>query len=155
MLQYKQKKIFLSWNRSWVCRPGFLILETISVCAQPCLTLCNPMDYSPPVSSVHGIFQARILEWVAIIFSRGSFRQRGQGSSPCLLHWQVNYLAWIHLGRLETIYNLISKYSLWVFIIFKNDENFHKQLNWKKILSHLFHQELLSIFCILGPGESH
>ena len=155
MLQYKQKKIFLSWNRSWVCRPGFLILETISVCAQPCLTLCNPMDYSPPVSSVHGIFQARILEWVAIIFSRGSFRQSGQGSNPCLLHWQVNSLAWIHLGRLETIYNLISKYSLWVFIIFKNDENFHKQLNWKKILSHLFHQELLSIFCILGPGESH
>ena len=37
----------------------------------------------------------------------------------------------------------------------ENDENFHKQLNWKKILSHLFHQELLSIFCILGPGESN
>ena len=36
------------------------------------LTLCNPMDYSPPDSSVHGIFQARILEWVAISYSRGS-----------------------------------------------------------------------------------
>ena len=35
-----------------------------------CPTLCNPMDYNPPVSSVHGIFQARILEWVAISFSR-------------------------------------------------------------------------------------
>ena len=33
---------------------------------------CNPMDYSPPGSSVHGIFQARILEWLAISFSRGS-----------------------------------------------------------------------------------
>ena len=33
---------------------------------------CNPMDCSPPVSSVHGILQARILEWVAISFSRGS-----------------------------------------------------------------------------------
>ena len=31
---------------------------------QPCLTLCDPMDYSPPGSSVHGILQARILEWV-------------------------------------------------------------------------------------------
>ena len=36
-----------------------------------CLTLCDPMDYSPPDSSVHGIFQARILEWVAISYSRG------------------------------------------------------------------------------------
>ena len=38
------------------------------VCAK-CLTLCDPMDYSPPGSSVHGILQARILAWVAIPFS--------------------------------------------------------------------------------------
>ena len=38
---------------------------------QSCPTLCNPMDCSPPGSSVHGILQARILEWVAIPFSRG------------------------------------------------------------------------------------
>ena len=45
------------------------------VCAkslQSCLTLCNPMDCSLPGSPVHGILQARILEWVAISFSRGS-----------------------------------------------------------------------------------
>ena len=42
------------------------------IAAQSCLTPCDPMDYSPPVSSVHGISQARILEWVAISFSRGS-----------------------------------------------------------------------------------
>ena len=40
--------------------------------AQSCLTLCNPMDCSSPGSSVHRISQARILEWVAISFSRGS-----------------------------------------------------------------------------------
>jgi len=39
---------------------------------QSCLTLCISMDYSLPGSSVHGIFQARVLEWVAISFSRGS-----------------------------------------------------------------------------------
>ena len=39
---------------------------------QSCLTLCDPMDCSPPGSSVHGIFQARMLEWVAIPSSRGS-----------------------------------------------------------------------------------
>ena len=38
---------------------------------QSCLTLCNPMDCNPPGSSVHGILEARILEWVAIPFSRG------------------------------------------------------------------------------------
>ena len=37
-----------------------------------CLTLCEPMDCSPPGSSVHGILQATILEWIAISFSRGS-----------------------------------------------------------------------------------
>ena len=40
--------------------------------AQSCLTLCGPMDYSPSGFSVHGIFQARILEWVAISPFRGS-----------------------------------------------------------------------------------
>ena len=43
---------------------------------QSCLTLCNPMDYSPPGSSVHGISQTRILEWVPIPFSRGSSQPR-------------------------------------------------------------------------------
>ena len=41
--------------------------------AQSCLTLCDPMDCSPPGSFVHGILQARILEWVAISFCRGIF----------------------------------------------------------------------------------
>ena len=43
---------------------------------QSCLILCDPMDCSPPGFSVHGILQARILEWVAIPFSRGSSRPR-------------------------------------------------------------------------------
>ena len=40
--------------------------------AQLCLTLCDPMNCSLPVSSIHGVFQARVLEWIAISFSRGS-----------------------------------------------------------------------------------
>ena len=43
-----------------------------SLVVKPCPTLCNPMDCSPPGSSVYGISQAKILEWVAISFSRGS-----------------------------------------------------------------------------------
>ena len=44
--------------------------------AQSCQTLCDPMDYSLPGSSVHGIFQAIVLEWIAIPFSRGSCQPR-------------------------------------------------------------------------------
>ena len=45
---------------------------------QSCLTLCNPTDRSPPGSSVHGVLQARILEWVATLCSRGSSQPRDQ-----------------------------------------------------------------------------
>ena len=52
-----------------------IILELVIAAAaakslQSCPTLCDPTDYSPPGSSVHGIFQARVLEWDAIAFSR-------------------------------------------------------------------------------------
>ena len=45
--------------------------------AQPCPTVCDPMNCRLPGISVHGISQVRILEWVAIPFSRGSFQLRG------------------------------------------------------------------------------
>ena len=63
-----------------------------------CLTLCNPMDCSLPGSSVHGIFQVRILESVAISFSREI--SPTHGSKLCLLdvlHCQVDYLQLSHL----------------------------------------------------------
>ena len=50
---------------------------------QSCLTLCYPMDYSPPGSSVHGILQARILEWVVIPFSKGSSQTRDRTQVSC------------------------------------------------------------------------
>ena len=50
--------------------------ESESEVAQSCPTLCDPMDCSLSGSSVHGIFQARVLEWIAISFSRGSSRPR-------------------------------------------------------------------------------
>ena len=52
--------------------------------AQLCLTLCNPMGYRLPRSSIHRIFQASVLEWVAISFSRGSSRPRDRTPSPTL-----------------------------------------------------------------------
>ena len=51
---------------------------------QSCLTLCDPMDYSLPDSSVHGILQAIILEWVAVYFSRGSSQPRDWTQVSCI-----------------------------------------------------------------------
>ena len=52
--------------------------------AQSCPTLCDPMDYSPPGSSVHEILQTRILEWVAISFSGGCSRPKDQTWVSCI-----------------------------------------------------------------------
>ena len=68
--------------------------------AQSCLTLCDPMDCSPPSFSVHGIFQARILEWVAISSSRGFSRLRdGTGVSCISCSLAVDSLSLRYLGK--------------------------------------------------------
>ena len=60
------------WSFPFLSVSSSVVLESESKVAQSCPTLCNPMDCSLPDSSIHGIFQARVLEWVAISFSRGS-----------------------------------------------------------------------------------
>ena len=52
--------------------------ESESEVTQSCPTFCDPMDRSPPGPSAREIFQARVLEWIAISFSRGSSRPRNQ-----------------------------------------------------------------------------
>ena len=56
------------WNSSLTSKVSWSALQVLA--AQSCPTLCNSMDYSPPGSSVRGILQARVLEWVAISFSK-------------------------------------------------------------------------------------
>ena len=51
---------------------------------QSCPTLCNPMDYSPPGSCVHGILQAKTVEWAATSYSRGSSCSRNQTCASCV-----------------------------------------------------------------------
>ena len=70
-------KVDISWEWKY--------LHSVKVkVAQLCLTLYNPMDHSLPGSSVHGILQARILEWVAIVFSRGSSWPRNWTRVSCV-----------------------------------------------------------------------
>ena len=77
----------------------------VSEVAQPCPTLCDPMDCSLPGSSTHGIFQARMLEWVGISFSRGIFPT--QGLNPCLLHYRQTLYHLSHQGSPTQILYLL------------------------------------------------
>ena len=89
--------------------PRSPLYHTVLCCclvAKLCPTLCDCMDCSPPGSSVHGILQARILEWVAISFFRGS--SCVWGSNLCLLHWKVNSLLVSHLGSVYHTYILVN-----------------------------------------------
>ena len=72
----QEKSLNLSLTGVGVCSQSALV-------AQLCPALCNPMDCSLPGSSVHGILQARILEWVAIFFSRGSSPRRDRTCISC------------------------------------------------------------------------
>ena len=114
------------------------------------LTLCDPVDCSPPDSSVHGILQTRILEWISMPSSRGVFRT--QQSNPgvlWLLHWrQILY----HWATGEALFrNTYFKFSLLCQIIVKL-VNIHvlvlnmKQLHW--LLPQLFHfVNLIDLSC--------
>ena len=70
-----------------------ILFVKLCVCsvAQLSLTVCNPMDCSPSGSSVHGISQARTLEWVAVSSRRRSFWPRDWALVSCLLQWQADF----------------------------------------------------------------
>ena len=75
-LQRQAHTVTLGGPRHSGLRDSFL--HTTCVRVQSCLVLCDPVDYSPPGSSVHGISQARVPEWIAISFLSGSSRPRDQ-----------------------------------------------------------------------------
>ena len=75
----KPASLVTFWDvKMWNNNKLRLWVAVVVLVAKLCLTLCNPMDCSPPGSSLHGISQARILEWVAVPFSRGSSPPRDQ-----------------------------------------------------------------------------
>ena len=78
------------------------IIKKAAKTLQSCLTLCNPMDFSLLGSPVHGILQARIPEWVAISFYRGTFRPKDQthvSYVSCIGRWVLYHEH--HLGSLS------------------------------------------------------
>ena len=103
-----------------------LILASVclSLHAQSYPTLCNPMEYSPPGSSVHGNFQARILEWVAISVSKDL---PDPGIKPTSPAWQVDSLLLSHLG--SPMYRICRKYIeiITIFLVFLNKSKFQEK----------------------------
>ena len=88
-----------SWPWPLPSPPSSLLAVT-----QLCLVFATPWAVSPPGSSVHEIFQARILEWVAISSSQGIFPT--QGLNPlllCPLHWQADFLSLPPPGKLSSL----------------------------------------------------
>ena len=72
---------FIMFAVLWISNLGFMyvcVCVCVCVSCSVVLTLCDLMVWGQPDSSVHGIFQARILEWIAILFSKGSFQARYQ-----------------------------------------------------------------------------
>ena len=79
----------------------------VYVCVQLCPTLCNPMGCSPPGCCVYGIFQAKILEWIAISFSSRSSQSRDPTCVSCVCCiWQADSLPLVRQAPWE--------YSLWL-----------------------------------------
>ena len=101
--------------------------------AQSCPTLCNSMDCSLSDSSIHGSLQERILEWVAMPFSRGSSQPScWMLVSRIFLHWQMGSLPLVPPGK-PLLYIENSKYMVYVVIKVKYKdyirlENFFKSM---------------------------
>ena len=150
------------------CGPGWpergTLGNTSSACvrAQSCPTLCNPEDCSPPGSSVHGISQVRILEWVAIPLSRGSSQPRDRtwvSWISCLGRWVLYHgtiwkaltpaisTAFSHHPDASVVslrdsllalcfYPLLPLLPTWVFFVLFC---FVLQLHWSVIMYHKVH----------------
>ena len=76
-----------------------LFCSCVCVCAHSHLTFSNPVSWNAPGSSVHGILQIKILEWVATSYSRGSSQPRDQTGYPA---WQLDSLPLCHLDFINS-----------------------------------------------------
>ena len=87
------------WSHQSMMERVALEQHSVCMCAvtQSYLTLCDPLDWSPPGSSVHGISQARILQWAAVPFSRGSSLPRALDSANP--HWQADSFPMVPPGK--------------------------------------------------------
>jgi len=101
--------------------------------AQSCQTVYDPMDCSPPDSLVCGISQARILEWVAFLFSKGSFQPRDW---TCSLALQVDFTIWATKEALDSTNKVVLNILVLIHIIFSLFWVRTRNSPGSKLLSH-------------------
>ena len=129
--------VYLIDNNPWCVRLNSDCITLVLV-AQLCPTFCDPMYSSPPGSSVHEILQAKILECIAILFSKGSSRHRDQTWVSCIIgRWILYQLS--HQRCLITLryFILIGKSTFFPYK-FLNSSYTHKMLYNIKILCKIF-----------------
>ena len=93
LIQPLGRTVWRLLKKLWIKLPCAVLCWVASVMSDS----CHPVDCRLPGSSIHGILQARILEWVAMSSSRGSSWPRDWTLSLCLLHWQAGSLLLDHL----------------------------------------------------------
>ena len=139
------------------------LYEWVSEVTQSCPTLCDPMDCSLPGSSIHGIFQAKVLEWVAIAFSRGSsqprtrthiscigrqilYRLSCEGSTLEFFFFILNYMNCLYVLEINSlsVANIFSHSEGWLFVFFMISFALQKLLS---LIS--FHCLFLFLFSLL------
>ena len=138
-------QIISNWNEL----PEGTIFNTdiyIHVCVsvpQLCLTLCDPMDCNPPGSSVHGILQARILEWVAISFSKGSswpgdWTQVSHIAGRLFTNWVIRkdlfhcmtMLYFVYLFVIDRHWSVTTFCLFWIMVLWTFVHKFCFRYNW-------------------------
>ena len=113
-----------SWSGHFQAQNQTPDILSIVLVAQSCPTLCNPMDCSAPGSSVHGIPQARILEWVAMPFSRGSSQPKDQTWVSCIAGRFFTIWATWYQNILPTLWPLHHPtpffffFCIWMYLFF-------------------------------------
>ena len=109
--QYNQvlcyNKDYFSWKMYFIFRHSWRKTKVKVLVTHFSLTLCNPMDCSPPGSSVHGIFLPRILECIAIFFSRESSQPRNWTRVSCIAERFFTVWSTSEAGGKQVVYNSV------------------------------------------------
>ena len=126
--------MWLSGKES-ICLP---MQESGLLVTQSCLTLCNPMDCSLPGSSVHGLLKARILEWVASPFSKGSSWPRDWTQVSCIA--SRCFTIW---ATREALQCKRLRFNLWVEKILRDKQ---QQREWRPLTRFItIHMQIFKV----------
>ena len=128
--------VFTPWMMYSPCEWRVHPVKVKGLVALSCPTLCNPINCSPPGFSVHGILQARILGWIAILFSRGSFWPKNWTQVSCTA------------GKRQTLYHL-SQQGSWVHPV----DGTQKILVGLNFLHHFWHASLQDLLILWPHGR--